>query len=114
MGESALIVARMVPSDARKVARLFAESDTSELPAALGVRCRRLFSYQGLYFHYVEFAGGRGEALRRAADRPDFTALSTRLAPHVTAYDPATWRGPADAVATEFYTWHGEPREASR
>jgi hypothetical protein len=105
MGDRSLIVARMNPGGAAEIARLFAASDATQLPLALGVRRRRLFSYADLYLHYVEFTGDRREALQRAAQRPDFKELSAQLAEHVAAYDPATWRSPADAMATEFYSW---------
>jgi hypothetical protein len=105
MGDRSLIVARLNPGGAAEIARLFAESDATTLPLDLGVQRRSLFRYADLYLHFVEFAGDRDGALRRAAGRADFTELSARLARHVTAYDPATWRSPADAMATEFYTW---------
>lgn len=105
MSDRSLIVARMNPGGSQKIARLFAESDSGDLPEHLGVQRRHLFGYQGLYFHYVEFAGSRDAALRAAAGRPDFRELSVALDEHVTAYDPATWRSPADAMATEFYRW---------
>ncbi|MFD5093981.1 TcmI family type II polyketide cyclase [Amycolatopsis thailandensis] len=101
-----LIVARLEPGSAPDVARLFGASDRTELPRVLGVRSRRLYSYHDLYFHQVEFDGDAGEALRLAQGRPDFTALSAELARFVRPYDPVTWRGPADAVAGEFYNWY--------
>ena len=114
MTQSTLIVARLVPGGAAHVARLFAESDATDLPVALGVRRRELFSYRDLYFHHVEFAGDRSEALRRAAQRPDFRELSAQLASYVTPYDPDTWRSPADAMAGEFYSWSPAPGSSPR
>ena len=105
MADRSLIVARIDPADAPHIARLFAESDSTELPHVLGVRSRHLFHYQDLYFHLVEFGGDRHEALRRAAGRSDFRALSDALGPYARAYDPRTWRSPADAMATQFYSW---------
>ena len=109
MGERFLIVGRLSTGDTSGIARLFQVSDATELPSVLGVRRRHLFSYADLYFHYVEFAGDRDDALRRAATRPDFRQLSAQLADHVRPYDPATWRSPADAIATEFYGWQAAP-----
>jgi hypothetical protein len=105
MSDRSLIVARLNPGGSQEIAKLFAASDSGDLPQILGVRRRHLFAYQDLYFHYVEFDGARHAALRAAAGRPDFRELSVALDEYVTAYDPATWRSPADAMATEFYRW---------
>ncbi|WP_157244707.1 TcmI family type II polyketide cyclase [Nonomuraea typhae] len=105
MSERILIVARLNPGSASEVARLFAESDTGGLPHALGVRRRELYHYHELYFHVVDFAGPAGQAMAEARARKDFRRLSDELSPHVLPYDPATWRGPADAMATRFYHW---------
>ena len=43
--------------------------------------------------------------MARAKDHPDFRTISERLAAHVSAYDPATWQEPKDAMAREFYRW---------
>jgi hypothetical protein len=100
-----LIVARLEDGSADEVARLFAASDRTELPHALGVRNRHLFQYRDLYFHYAEFTGAAGAAMATARERDDFRQLSDDLSSHVTPYDPATWRSPADAMARPFYTW---------
>jgi hypothetical protein len=105
MTDQLLIVARLQPGAEPEVARLFGASDATELPGALGVLRRSLFAYQGLYFHHVEFTGPAGDAMRAARDRPDFKQLSDELSPHVLPYDPQTWRSPADAAATRFYSW---------
>lgn len=105
MTHHSLIVARMQPGNAGRVAELFAASDATRLPQSLGVVRRSLYSFGDLYFHHVEFAGPAGEALDRARQRPDFNKLSADLADFVTPYDPQTWRGPKDALAREFYSW---------
>lgn len=105
MTDRALIVAKLHPDSLQRIAELFAESDSGELPRLLGVRSRHLFSYRDLYFHYVEFAGDHRAALKAAAGRQDFTELSAALRPLVDPYDPETWSSPADAVATGFYSW---------
>lgn len=107
MSDSTLIVARMKPDSASAVSELFSESDATGLPRALGVRRRHLFHYGPLYFHFVEFDGSQKEPMRVAGARPDFRLLCARLAHFVTPYDPATWHSPADAMATEFYSWTG-------
>jgi Polyketide synthesis cyclase len=108
MSDRALIVARTKPENTAEIARLFAESDSGELPVLLGVRRRHLFGYRDLYFHYVEFEGDHRSALRAAAGREDFAELSRRLHPFVDPYDPATWQSPADALAVQFYSWTPE------
>ncbi|SDR31346.1 TcmI family type II polyketide cyclase [Thermostaphylospora chromogena] len=105
MPDRILIVARLAPGSSGEVARLFADSDSGELPHALGVTRRDLFTYRDLYFHHVEFAGDADKALSAARERDDFRRLSEQLSAYVTPYDPATWRSPADAVAQRFYHW---------
>jgi Polyketide synthesis cyclase len=103
--ERRLIVARLEPGSAPKVARLFASSDAGELPFRLGVTRRHLFSYHDLYFHYVEFSGDARKALADARESDGFRVLSRQLDDHIKPFDPATWRSPADAMASEFYAW---------
>ncbi|MBB1253377.1 TcmI family type II polyketide cyclase [Streptomyces alkaliterrae] len=103
-----LVVARIKPGSQSDVARLFARSDGTELPAALGVVRRDLYEYHGLYFHHVEFAGDPREAVSRARRREDFQELSAELDAFVTPYEPRTWRSPLDAMATGFYSWTPE------
>jgi hypothetical protein len=111
MNDRALIVARLRPDSTQRIAELFEESDSGELPGLLGVRRRHLFSYRDLYFHYVEFDGDHRAALKAAAGRQDFADLSTKLRPLVDPYDPAAWQSPADALAAEFYSW--SPRDGA-
>jgi hypothetical protein len=101
-----LIVARMQPSSEREVARLFAESDDgTELPAIAGTVSRSLLSYQGLYFHLSEVRESAGRTIADIGGHPEFARLGEALSEHVQAYDPRTWRSPADAMAREFYRW---------
>ncbi|WP_369147302.1 TcmI family type II polyketide cyclase [Streptomyces sp. R44] len=103
---STLIVARMEPGSSTDVAKLFAEFDASEMPHLMGTRRRQLFSYRGLYFHLQDFdADNGGELIERAKSDPRFVRISEDLKPFIEAYDPATWRSPADAMATRFYNW---------
>lgn len=108
MVDRTLIVARLASQHTSEVADLFAASDKSDLPVALGVTQRHLFLYHGLYFHYVEFAGDAQSAMRQASSRADFQQLSRDLSAYVTPYDPATWRSPADATAKPFYRWSAQ------
>ncbi|MEU3554290.1 TcmI family type II polyketide cyclase [Streptomyces fragilis] len=103
---STLIVARMEPSAHADVAELFAAFDATEMPHRMGTRRRQLFSYRGLYFHLQDFdTDNGGERIEDAKTDPRFVRISEDLKPFIEAYDPATWRSPADAMATRFYTW---------
>ncbi|MFD9410011.1 TcmI family type II polyketide cyclase [Streptomyces sp. NPDC059989] len=103
---STLIVARMDLAAGADVAKLFAEFDGTEMPHLMGTRRRQLFSYRGLYFHLQDFDEDNGGALiERAKTDPRFIRISEDLKPFIEAYDPATWRSPADAMATRFYDW---------
>lgn len=99
-----LIVARMDPKDQAEVSRIFAESDRTGLPQMLGVRQRRLFSFHGLYMHLIESEDGLTR-LDEIREHPLFADVNERLSSYISAYDEATWSGPRDAMATNFYHW---------
>ncbi|MFF1560771.1 TcmI family type II polyketide cyclase [Streptomyces sp. NPDC058279] len=103
---SNLIVARMDVRSSAQVAELFAEFDQTDMPERMGTLRRRLFSYNGLYFHLQDFAqddGGR--RIQESRNDPRFMKISYDLQPFIQPYDPETWRSPADAMATRFYDW---------
>ncbi|MEH0424348.1 TcmI family type II polyketide cyclase [Streptomyces sp. B21-083] len=103
---STLIVARMEPGASTDVARLFGAFDETEMPHRMGTRRRQLFSYRGLYFHLQDFdADNGGRLIEEAKTDPRFIGISEQLKPFIEAYDPATWRSPADAMAQRFYHW---------
>jgi cyclase len=103
---SNLIVARMNPGSNAEVAELFTQFDASDMPHRMGTRRRQLFSYRGLYFHLQDFDDrDGGERIQHARTDPRFVQISDDLKAFITAYDPATWRSPADAMAERFYTW---------
>ncbi|GAA4227648.1 TcmI family type II polyketide cyclase [Actinomadura meridiana] len=103
---SNLIVARMDLGSSAEVARLFAEFDATEMPHRMGTRRRELFTYRGLYFHLQDFDGQNGgDRIEEAKTDPRFVRISADLKPFIEAYDPATWRSPADAMASRFYHW---------
>jgi cyclase len=103
---STLIVARMAPADAGHVAKMFADFDDTDMPDRMGTRRRQLFSYRGLYFHLQDFDADVGEdRIEGAKADPAFIDISAKLKAYIEAYDPATWRSPADAMATRFYHW---------
>ncbi len=105
MTHRTLIVARMEADDEAAVADVFRESDDGQLPNLLGVVRRDLFRFHGLYFHLIEAADDVGPALPVIRDHPLFVDVNTKLGKYVTAYDPATWRSPRDAMARNFYSW---------
>lgn len=100
-----LIVARMRPGTEEDIAGVFSESDRGALPGLVGVRARTLFRYGDIYLHLLEGERPLGPAVQAAKGNPAFREVSERLEPFVTPYDPKTWRGPADAMAQEFYRW---------
>ncbi|MEV6840683.1 TcmI family type II polyketide cyclase [Streptomyces sp. NPDC051133] len=103
---SNLIVARMDARSSAEVARLFGAFDETEMPHRMGTRRRQLFMYKGLYFHLQDFDDDNGgELIEEAKADPRFVRISDDLKPFIEAYDPATWRSPADAMARRFYTW---------
>ncbi|WUH88804.1 TcmI family type II polyketide cyclase [Streptomyces sp. NBC_00433] len=105
---SSLIVARIEPGGDGDVARLFAEFDRTEMPHLMGTRRRQLFQFRGLYFHVQDFDDtDGGERIEQAKVDPRFMKISDDLKPFIQPYDPATWRSPADALATRFYSWEG-------
>lgn len=102
---STLIVARMEPGSAGRVAGLFEAFDAGEMPARMGTRRRELFHYRGLYFHLQDFDADGTENVEAAKAEPEFVRISTDLTEFIGAYDPATWRSPKDAMAQRFYHW---------
>jgi cyclase len=103
-----LIVARIKPGSEDEVARIFAESDETDLPQLAGVKHRSLFVLDDIYVHYVETAEDFEMAVDEVRDHPLFKEISKRLDDHITPYDPETWRSPKDATAREFYSWDAD------
>ncbi|MEV0743493.1 TcmI family type II polyketide cyclase [Streptomyces sp. NPDC050549] len=103
---STLIVARMDPASNVDVSKLFGQFDNTEMPHLMGTRRRQLFQYRGLYFHLQDFdSDNGGELIEQAKTDSRFVSISEDLKPFIGAYDPQTWRSPADAMATRFYHW---------
>ncbi|WP_327344532.1 TcmI family type II polyketide cyclase [Streptomyces europaeiscabiei] len=105
-----LIVARMTPGAAPDIAKIFEESDRGELPHLIGVSRRSLFQFDDVYLHLVESERDPTPAIMKLAGHPEFRGISERLSAYVTAYDPATWRSPKDAMANRFYQWERDNR----
>ena len=70
------IVAKIKPGAEEEVAKLFAESDESELPRLAGVRHRSLFVLDDVYVHYVETDDDFAEAVDAVRDHPLFKEIS--------------------------------------
>jgi cyclase len=100
-----LIVAKIKPGAEQDVARIFAESDATELPGLAGVRHRSLWVLGDVYIHYVETDDDFASAVEDIRDNPLFRDISRKLDAYITPYDPETWRSPKDAQATQFYAW---------
>ncbi|MET9254420.1 TcmI family type II polyketide cyclase [Streptomyces sp. NPDC048182] len=108
-----LIVARMAPGAAPDIAKVFGESDRGELPHLVGVSRRSLFEFgDGVYLHLIESEQDPAPAIAKLTGHPEFRAVSERLEPYVSAYDPETWRSPQDAMARCFYRWERTPATA--
>jgi cyclase len=103
-----LIVARLKSGDAARreqaIRDLFAASDATELPDLVGVRERRLFTFQDLYFHLVESEQALTRTLTPQHDNPLFKAVSVAMEEHVEPYRGA-WGGIREASARQFYHW---------
>ena len=100
-----VIVAKIKPGAEEEVAKIFAESDQSELPELAGVRHRSLYVLDDVYIHLVELDDELGETVDAVRDHPLFREISRRLDEYITPYDPETWKSPKDAQAREFYSW---------
>ncbi len=103
-----MIIAKMVPDAQDDVARLFAESDATDLPHAIGVQERSLYALGDCYVHLVEFDRPVAQAMAVGVRLPGFSDISRRLEPFISPY-LSTWRSPADAQAHRFYTWRPTP-----
>ena len=99
-----LIVARIAPGAEDAVARVFADSDRTDLPAIAGVTHRSLWALGDLYVHLLETRDAGRDAIERARAHPEFARVSERLAAFITPYLP-TWREPKDAQAHCFYAF---------
>jgi cyclase len=103
-----VIIAHIKPGAEEEVARIFAESDATELPQITGVRHRSLFVLEDIYVHYVETDENFEEAVANVRDHPLFQEISRSLDPYISPYNPETWKSPKDATAREIYSWDPE------
>ena len=103
-----MIIAKMAPTDADKVAEIFGRSDATSMPHEIGVRNRSLYQFHDIYVHLIDFDRPAPEAMQIAQSLPAFRAVSDDLRPYIEAYDP-NWRSPRDAMAHRFYHWTASP-----
>lgn len=111
MVKRGVIVARITPGSEDKVAEIFAESDSTELPKLVGVRHRSLFVLEDIYIHLIETDDDFDQSVADVRDHQLFKDISKRLEPYIQPYNPQTWRSPKDATAREFYSWDSQPSE---
>jgi cyclase len=102
------IIAKIKPGSEEEVAKIFAESDKTDLPELAGVRHRSLFVLDDVYVHYVEMDDDFQEKVDEIRNHPLFQEISRRLDDHITPYNPETWKSPKDAQAREFYIWDAD------
>jgi cyclase len=105
MVKRGVIVAKIKPGAEEEVAKIFAESDASDLPKRAGVRHRSLFVLEDVYIHLVELDDDFADTVDDIRDDPLFKDISRRLDEFITPYNPETWKSPKDAQAREFYSW---------
>jgi hypothetical protein len=105
MSDRGVIIGRIRPGAEEQVAAIFREFDGTELTELIGVRRRTLHVLNGVYVHIVDTHGDFRQSVSAARDHPLFVDISDRLRPFIEPLDPATWRSPQDAFASEFYSW---------
>jgi len=106
-----LIIARINPESESDVARIFGDSDATDLPTVVGVRRRSLYRLSDLYVHLLETEQSGAQAVEVARGHGEFARVSDSLRPHISPYLP-TWKSPRDAQAHCFYDWTPEGRQA--
>ncbi|AKU18669.1 hypothetical protein VV02_05810 [Luteipulveratus mongoliensis] len=104
---SAIVVNRMEPRYADRVAGLFADLDATDFPARMGTRRRELFAFDGVYLHIQDFPDSDGLAVIDEAWRdadPRFVKICADLTPIVPPYDD-TCVAHEDHIAVRSYAW---------
>ena len=105
MTKRGVIVAKIKPGAEEDVARIFAESDATDLPTMVGVKHRSLFILEDIYIHLVELEDDFDDKVAEVRDHPLFKEISRKLDEFIVPYNPETWKSPKDATAREFYSW---------
>jgi hypothetical protein len=99
-----LIVTHFVPGSEEKIARLFAESDGTELPDLIGVQRRKLFTIHDVYIHLVEAERPIAEGLEQHRASSLFQQLSKDLDEFIIPFE-GKWGSVHQASARQFYHW---------
>ncbi|MEU4834416.1 TcmI family type II polyketide cyclase [Streptosporangium sp. NPDC023615] len=99
-----LIVAHFKPGSEAEIARLFAESDATELPHIIGVKRRKLFTFHDIYIHMVEAEQPVAGPVTSHHDSPLFQKISKALDEHIMPFE-GRWGSIQQASAQQFYHW---------
>ena len=97
-----LVVGRIDPAAESRIADIFANADSTDLPTVAGTRHRSLYRLQDLFLHLIE--ADNPAPFRAAQGHPAFAEVGRRLPEYVAPYLP-TLTSPADAMASCFYRW---------
>ncbi|MBF9129374.1 TcmI family type II polyketide cyclase [Plantactinospora sp. S1510] len=101
-----LIVGRIVPGTEEEIAKIFTESDETDLHTVTGVRHRSLYQLGDLCLHLMETEEFSPARLEQANRHPLFASVTERLSTYISPYSP-NWQSPRDAMARCFYQWDG-------
>lgn len=93
-----------MPGSAEEVARIWAESDATELPRLADVTHRSLWTLGDVYIQLLETKNPGQETIEKIKDHPEFARISDRLREYISPY-LSTWRSPKDAQAQCFYSY---------
>lgn len=93
-----------MPGSAEEVARIWAESDATELPRLADVTHRSLWTLGDVYIQLLETKNPGQETIEKIKDHPEFVRISDRLREYISPY-LSTWRSPKDAQAQCFYSY---------
>jgi hypothetical protein len=100
---SAVIVNTQRQEHIAEVSRLFADSDATDIPQAMGTLRRQIFLWRGIYLHIQDF--GEPDAIKVISavwteGDPRFLQLVDDLTQVIPPYDPE-----GNSLATRFYHW---------
>jgi len=103
---SAVIVNTQRQEHNAEVARLFAESDATDIPLTMGTLRRQIYLWRGIYLHIQDFAEPDAIKVISAVwteGDPRFLQLVDDLTRLIPPYDPE-----GNSLATRFYHWAAE------
>lgn len=100
-----LIVTHFKPGSEKEIARLFAESDATELPDLIGVQTRRLYTFHDIYIHLVQGVEEQvGPKVEHFHNHPLFQQISKALDDYIIPFQ-GRWGNVEQASAKQFYHW---------